>query len=71
MCYGAIDTKIYKVDEMKSLIHRDRFACEAFVSRFKHWVSEVFTSGDVSLSNIVIFLGSKYFEICQILLWVT
>ena len=39
-----------------------RFACEAFVSCFRHWVSEVFTSGDVSLSNIVIFLGCKSFE---------
>ena len=23
MCYGAIDTKINKIDEMKSLVHRE------------------------------------------------
>ena len=47
------------------------FPCEAFVSRFRHWVSEVFTSGDVSLSNIVKFLGCKSFETGQILLKMT
>ena len=37
----------------------------------RHWVSEVVTSGDVSLSNIVMFHGCESFETCQILLWVT
>ena len=46
-----------------------RYACEAFVSRYRHQVSEVFTSGDVSLSNIVIFHCCKSFETRQILLW--
>ena len=38
---------------------------------FKHRISEVFTSSDVSLHNIVIFLSYKPFETCQILLWIT
>ena len=33
---------------------------------FKHQVSEVFTSGDISLPNIVMSLGCKSFETCQI-----
>ena len=32
--------------------------------------SEVFTSGDVSHQNIVIFLCYKLFKMCQILLWI-
>ena len=41
-----------------------RFAGEAIVPRFKHRVSEVLTSGDVSLSNIVMFLGCNYTYAC-------
>ena len=43
----------------------------ALLFGFKHRISEVFTSGDVSLHNIVIFLSYKLFETCQILLWTT
>ena len=35
---------------------------EAFVPYFRHWVSEVFTPGGVSLSNIVLFSGCNCFE---------
>ena len=48
--------------------------CEAkLLYSVKHRISEVFTSGDVSLHNIVIFLSYKPFETCQleILLWIT
>ena len=44
---------------------------KAIVFSFKHWISEVFTSGDVSLHNIVISLCYKSFETCHILLWIT
>ena len=44
---------------------------KAIVFGFKHRISEVFTSGDVSLHNIVIFLSYKPFETCEILLWIT
>ena len=36
-----------------------------------HRISEVFTSGDVSLHNSVVFLSYKPSETCQILLWIT
>ena len=39
------------------------------LDRFKHRISEVFTSGDVSLHNIVIFLSYKPSKTCDILLW--
>ena len=42
---------------------------KAIVFSFKHRISDVFTSGDVSLHKIVIFL--KPFETCQILVWIT
>ena len=44
---------------------------KAIVFGFKHRISEVFTSGDVSLHNILIFLSYEPFETCQILLWIT
>ena len=44
---------------------------KSIVLRFKHRISEVFISGDVSLHNIVIFLSYKTFDTCEILLWIT
>ena len=41
------------------------------VLRFKHWISEMFTSGDVSLHSIVIFFSYEPFETYEILLWIT
>ena len=44
---------------------------KSIVLRFKHRISEVFISGDVSLHSIVIFLSYKTFDTCEILLWIT
>ena len=46
--------------DIQTPIWHYRFVCEAIVFCFRYWVSEVFTSGEVSLSNIVMIKSPRY-----------
>ena len=78
MKFAYLILVISEPDPSRALVHSMKYVrcfiasqSGGIVPGFKYRVSEMFTYGDVSLSNIIRFLCCISFEACQILLGIT